>query len=704
MRKIVRAASLALVTTLSIQQVGQAQQLSTQDVCERAQGILLTISEFHWQPLELNDSLSSRVYDLWLEGLDPRGRLFTQESLAEMEAFRYRLDDQLDSDNCAFLRTMTALYESRLQAMLDLLTKLEVEPLNYQEEEYMYTSRGYQLTSDSASWANLWRRRTKMEVLDKVYWWRDTLDLTEEKVYFSFLAQEPSWRHSWLDEQRCRIRRVLNQEDQFEEVAEAFLQALATAHDPHTMYFSPIQKEQFEESLSTDRRSFGLELAKNSDGEWSIENLTPGGPAWHSNQLHTEDVVLELRLGNNPPVELGCLDTEEVYYLVAGTEEEEMHLKVRQTSGTVMSLSLKKAHVAVEENTIHSMLLDGDHKVGYVSLPSFYTSFENDDDQGCSDDVAKEIIRLNRAGMEGLVLDLRYNGGGSIREAMNLAGIFVDYGPLTLEHVASEEVTTLRDWNRGAIYRGPLVVLVNGSSASASEILAATLQDWQKALIVGSPTYGKATGQLIVPVGVSPQSQMKFALAMRDSKMGYLKVTTSAYYRLNGEAYQARGIEPDVMVPNVWERFFSYENEEPYHLKTGSVEKKVYFTPEALPRTDIQQLSQKRMEADTLMVQWANMRDKVGQLIAEGASLPLRWEDYMTFDQNNMIMFQQIDQLLERKAEAYSVVNLPDMTKLLKLDQVRAQQNEQLVKSLESDPVLEEAYHVLGDWINLHHK
>ncbi|MEL6533803.1 MAG: S41 family peptidase [Bacteroidota bacterium] len=684
--------------------LGYTGSLPEVTVCDRAAAILYSVQQFHWSPVESADSLSARVYQLWIEGLDPRGEYFHEASMTPLAELSTRLMERLQAGDCSFVQEMERYYANRLEKTIALTHQLAAYPLDYQREDYLTSIAHYHLNADSAFWADRWRRHTKSQVLGQVYWWRDTLDLKWDALYAAFLQQEPGWRNQWLQGKRCQMERMLTQGELRQQVEETLLQALAQAFDPHTVYFSPQEREAFQEMLTPDSRSFGLEIGRDRLNTWAIQYLLPGGPAMESEILAEGDEVLEIQLGAEAPLDLSCMEESEVAYSLVVTDQDSVRIRVRKAEGSVEEVTLPREHVRLEETTMEAYLLQGQTTLGYIRLPSFYTSYENEEVPGCAEDVSREVIRLQNEGMEGLILDLRDNGGGSLQEALSLAGIFINYGPLTLETGKDSEPITLRDWNRGTIFPGPVVVLVNGGSASASEILAATLQDWNKAIVLGSPTYGKATGQVVVPAGVSPTEGAAYSRQLVDGDLGFLKVTTSAFFRLNGQAYQAKGVMPDITVVHPWDRLYPKEREEAYTLNTLQVDKQVFFTPLALPRQSLLANSQQRLAQDSTFLRWASYAESVRDRTQVGTRSPLRWDNYLTQEQNWFTLFTDINEALERENEHFSVQNLKPIQRIISLDDKLAARNRQTRLLVQQDPLVGEAYWVLEDWLGLESK
>ncbi len=276
------------------------------------------------------------------------------------------------------------------------------------------------------------------------------------------------------------------------------------------------EKKGFETELSGFEYSTGMGLGQNEDGNYEVDRLEPGGNAWRSGELHKGDVVLSIKKGTGTAKELSEMDEDEVDALLSGNSDEKVELTVKTAAGVTKKITLTKEKVTNDEGIVKSYVISGKQKIGYIKLPDFYSreshDIQTEDDvifDGCANDVSKEIVKLTRDTITGLILDLRYNGGGSMWEAMQLAGIFIDYGPVGSVKDKEGKVRFLKDPNRGTAYDGPLLVLINGASASASELTSAMLQDYKRALIVGSTTYGKGTAQYMLPLDTAFTEETK---------------------------------------------------------------------------------------------------------------------------------------------------------------------------------------------------
>jgi carboxyl-terminal processing protease len=361
-----------------------------------------------------------------------------------------------------------------------------------------------------------------------------------------------------------------------------YCQALAMCYDPHTNYFSPDEKAELETAIGNKPLSYGLTVVEDEEGHAQVGRLLPGGPAFQSGMLSEGDKFVAVRWEGKESIDVSDATAGELYRILSTEGADRVTLGMRKADGTTREVALQKGRVAgtqeEEDDKVRGFLLKGAKgTLGYISLPAFYEDWENNKGvNGCANDVAKEIIKLKKENIGGLILDLRYNGGGSMDEAVQLSGLFIDAGPVGQVVSRDAKVYTLKDINRGTVWSGPLLVLVNGSSASASEMVAGTLQDYNRALIVGSPTYGKATAQVVLPMDTSVDLEHFNPQAFASS---YLKVTVSKLYRVNGSTAQMSGVKPDVALPDPPAAETQREADEKFVLPPTPIPANKYYLP-----------------------------------------------------------------------------------------------------------------------------
>ena len=665
---------------------GKGPKAGPENVCKQARQLLQTLRNYHVDPPTDKQMYSEKVLHQFIQHLDPQGLYLTREQISTLNPLFQQIEEAIVQGDCRALKIATDLFSRQYHFVDSLRQQLLAQPLSYGQDTLAITlSRQPSYAADNKELQKRWRQQIKYLLLYEAYG-----EAGERKIS---LAEEARLRRKVQERMNCRRSRLMANPGGLEGyVAEQFLQALATAFDPHTNYLPPAVKEQFMASLSVQTESFGIELEESPQGDIQIYRIIPGGPAWKSNELHEGDILLSLRAKKGPLREFTCSSLEEAEELLSEAAFKHAFLTVRKKSGQIKTVELIKEKLQVEENVVTSLILKGSKAIGYVSLPAFYTQLDGTSKQGASSDVAKAIIQLKKEGIAGLILDLRFNGGGSVMEALSLAGIFIDEGPLGVEMNKGEKPRLLKDLNRGVLYDGPLIILVNGFSASASEILALALQDYNRALVVGSPTYGKATMQSMIPLagpqpGRSPKPQDPF-----------LKVTVGKYYGVMSNSYQAKGVIPDVLLEDGLAAYNMNEAAYPTALKADRVDKKVVFQALApLPR--------KAMADKSLLRLGENQAYKAQQLRASSLTMaskkgfPLRLNpEHFKEDYDLLIKLSDEGSSTQGNQQApFEMHNLPATEELLKLNANDLLNNQRLKEELAQDLWLAESFQIMLD-------
>src|SRR5688572_22580686 len=439
---------------------------------DRAVILKRTIEQIHYSPRPVDDSFSVALFRDMMEKADSRRLLFTAPEYKQLSALSLTLDDELQGRGWAFLDLFNKLYGVALLRADSIVNKLLQKPFDFTVNESVTSSRAknnFNFSADRAALEARWARYLKFAVLSRVH---DAIagDSTKKLDFKTALAtKEPAIREKIKQGELRYLKKVSNYSDGFERYTRnIYLNAVASGFDPHTNYFPPQLKEVLQTVLSGEGLSFGLELDENDKGEIVIDKLMPGGPAWKSGDLHKGDVLVSLQWEGKEEVVVNGLSLEEVEDILDEYAHQRLAWKFRKADGTDKTVLMIKERIEDDENIVKSFVLKGDKKIGYIILPGFYTEWEGETGSSCANDVAKEIVKLKRENIDGLILDVRYNGGGSMGEAIDIIGIFIDEGPLGSNKEKDGKQITVKDPNRGTIYDGPLVLMVNGQSASAS--------------------------------------------------------------------------------------------------------------------------------------------------------------------------------------------------------------------------------------------
>ena len=546
----------------------------------RQPGMLLRIlKRNHFSPQELNLKTEKAVFNNFIQRIDPEGNIFTIQQYDSLLLFVPGILDTNKQQSCIFLRKVCEVYRLRIINADSLVSKIGRKSFQFSSVDSVYFDSKKKVTF-AKSESDLEKRRNsqlKFYFLNELFSSMDDDKNVSDNLNKLLRDKEVGIRVKLIQSEKCFLRKKLSPPEGFvNSVTSDFLKAIAYTFDPHSEYFSISDQKEFSAELSAKAGSFGFKIIS-KEGKLFISKLVPGGPAWKSNIIHSGDELIKVATSKTKLSDLICLEAYEVESLINNSQDNWVELELKGKDGNVQKIKLVKELMQVEDNRVNSCIFKGGINVGYLSLPDFYTSGEFSDGPGCANDVAKEILKLQKSGIQGLILDLRFNGGGSIEEAINLAGLFIDAGPLAILKSKETKPFVLKDMNRGIAYGGNVVLMVNGSSASATELVAGILQDYNRAVIVGQPTYGKATGQVVLPMN---EIQLK--------DYGFIKVTIEKIYRLNGESNQIRGVIPDIKIPDLFDEVLQREGDESSVLQRDTINKKIVYP--SLPFLPIEKL------------------------------------------------------------------------------------------------------------------
>lgn len=662
------------------------------------------VEQKHYSPRLVDDSFSVTVFQTLIDDADPRRLLFTVPEYEQLKSFSLSLDDEMQGKSWNFFDKFSALYKKSLLRADSIVAKSLNKPPDYTIAEAITQSAKKQgqfiFAADVPALANRWSRYLKYSIMDNVYDALNSAEDSSKKVSFKtgLVSLEPAIREKIKQRELKSIKKMLDYPAGFSAlVTEMYLNAIATAFDPHTNYFSPQGKEEFQAELSTEAYFFGIVFNENESGKIVVDKLAPGGPAWKSGEINKGDELVSLHWEGKELQDMTGASLEEVYEVLDQSLHDRLLFRFKKVDGTTSMTFLRKEKSENEKNIVKGFVLKGEKKIGYILLPGFYTEWENETGSSCANDVAKEIIRLKKENIEGLILDVRYNGGGSTKEALDMIGIFIDEGPLAAQKDKSGKVITLRDANRGTIYDGPLALMVNGQSASASELMAAALQDYNRAVIAGSTTFGKATGQNMFAMDTTDRNEVS---GKENSDM--VKITVGKLYRVNGQTAQITGVKPDVLLPDAFDGLEIGERFKDFPLAADSVKRNNYYKPlPNLPLTELAQRSAARIKANSYFQMIKKIVDEQQKMIqAATRTIPLKADLFEKWQQQ-----QEIDLKIMKgegkPATVFTVENHAQDKQLLSNNAYEKEINNEWLQNLAADIYIEEVFLVLMDLINL---
>lgn len=529
-------------------------------ICEKLSKINALIQREHVNPKPVDDSLSVFVFDSFIDKMDPSRNIFLKSEYDILsKKYRLNIDDFIKSNDCSFLMEISTVYKKDLLRNKAILEKINREPIDYElKDTIRFYKKAFPIYLLDSQVEKVWRKKIRYQILDDISQTSKNLD----SVKANFSSIEALAKNIVIQNELCRINTILQNDTDFEE---NLYNDFCNYFDPHTSYFSDDSKSSFVASLSKEHLSLGLNVSLNEKSEIIVDELDPNGPAFLTGKIKKGDQIISIS-NQKETLLVTCASLESISNMILSEANKNIVLTLKRKAGKNFEVLVEKQVIKDEENTVYSFIIEKDIKIGYIKIPSFYADFEDNNSKGCAQDVVREIIKLQKDNIKGLVIDLIDNGGGSMEEAIKLAGIFVDRGPISVVIDKDKIQTLIEDPFKGMFYKDPIVILVNGNSASASEFFAATLQDYNRALLVGSTTLGKATMQTILPLE-------------ENDKENFVKVTVNKFYRITGKSHQSVGISPNVMLPEIYETIFQKESNFPTALKNDSITTYIKFKP-----------------------------------------------------------------------------------------------------------------------------
>ncbi len=664
----------------------------------KAQKLTGTFNVLHISPIEFTPQTASQIIDLFVTNLDEKGIYLIQSDVNEFKKKSNDLFESINSNTDESIERYHAIYKHALQRVDSILTIIETKNLNFQENDTLYylpyTEKTY-YSINGLRHKKRWEKNIKSRCFDKLLANEDAEKLSEAEAY----TKAQAFAAPLIAKMKKKLAEEIT--ESYETVESTLLNAMALRYDPHSNYFTQEVKQNFDKHLSASAESIGTYFDEDEDGNTIINYIEPGGSAWKSNQVNENDFVVGMKIGS-AYFSAQEFTADELQSKLDNSAEKKITLTLKKGSNAPKEVVLIKQKIDSQENSVIGYILNDKsaRKIGYIALPAFYTDGTNINLPGCANDVAKELLKLENEGIEGLILDLRNNGGGSMQEAINLAGIFVDEGPLFIYKEKKKKPTLIKDGNRGSIYKKPLIVMVNELSASASELFSNIVQDYHLGLVVGQTTYGKGTAQVIRPLDTTLINSPKLAMAK-----DFIKVTEGKFYRLNTSTHQGKGVVPDIaFMPN--QLYANYrENKELYYLQPDSINKKVSYLPNAeIALQALQDASAKRFKASQKFKLYKAVSDTVAQYQTKQHTVLLKWKPYLKFDQSNDALFERLSNSLEHTESTITCSNNTFDAKLNELNEYVKEFNQRIKKSIEQDFFIEEAILIMNDFIQLSKK
>ncbi|MDC0008975.1 carboxy terminal-processing peptidase [Winogradskyella sp.] len=670
--------------------------------------ITYVLDQGHFDPQELNDDFSENVFGDFLDQLDPFKRYFYASDIKEFEVYKDKIDDQLKAYDVTFFNITHQRLLERIEESRKLYTEILESPFDFTKDEvYSSDYEKLEYVKNKRELKERWRQQLKFSTIanydDSVA--KRSLNIEGNELPESAFSATNETSKSEdkkslkVIEEEARTETKQSLDDLYDFINDrqrkdwfaVYINAIVEEFDPHTFYFAPEDKDRFDVAMSGNFEGIGARLQKKRDAIM-INEIISGGPAWRANELEVGDQILKVRQEDEDEgVSIVGMRLDDAIKFIKGPKGTVVTLTLKKVDGTTQDISIKRDIVELEETYAKSSIVEkDDKKFGVINLPKFYINFKDYDKRNAASDIKQEIIRLKEEGMQGLVLDLRNNGGGSLQTVVDIVGLFIEEGPVVQVKTTGEPKEVLSDKDKSIIWDGPLVVMVNELSASASEILAAAMQDYKRAIVIGSKqTYGKGTVQNVLDLNRMVRNNS-------NGDMGALKFTTQKFYRINGGSTQLEGVKSDVVVPDRYSYIDIGEKDQENPLPWDKIDAlgydvwSNYFDYETtISKSKARMANNEQLKLIDANAQWLKK-------ISDREIYSLNYAEYKKEMSLNEEEAKRFEKLSQYKTDL-TFNSLPYELKLMAKDSILMEKRNRWHVSLAKDVYIEEALNVLND-------
>jgi len=657
--------------------------------------ITYVLDQAHYLDKEIDDNFSEKVFNTFLENLDPYKRYFYASDIEEFSEYKYSIDDAFKNPNFDFFDLVYERYKERMSESEKIFNKILSTPFDFSKDEVCecdFEVLDYVQTNHELY--DRWRKLLKIYVIENYHnEIEDDLRKFEKDSLFQIRNLdliEKETRES-LSETMIQNYRFVSEEMQRSDWLSVYINSFVSQYDPNTSYLDPESKDRFDVDMSGNYAGIGARLQKKID-KVEITEVISGGPAWRDNILEKGDAILKVRQDDEEePVSILTMRLSEAVKLIKGKKGTKVHLTVKKVDGSISEVTVKRDIVQLEETYIKSSIVEkNNNNYGIINIPKFYIDFDNQSNRDAAKDLKTEIQRLKEQGIKGLVIDLRNNGGGALKTVVDMAGMFIKNGPVVQVKYFDKEKQVLSDRDRSVLWTGPLVILVNEGSASASEILAAAMQDYKRAIIIGgNQTWGKGTVQNVFPLN-------RMVRGNTNGDLGALRYTTQKYYRINGGSVQLEGVKSDINVPYRYKYLDFGEKDSENPLEWDEIDNVDYTTWQS--NFDFDQAIQKSKDrmSNNEYLKLVDENAKWIKAVRDDKLINLNYDKFKKELEENLSETKKFDALNDFSMD-FNFKSLPYEIDLIEKDSVLGIKRKRWHKSLNKDVYIEEALNVLSD-------
>ncbi|MDG1292449.1 MAG: carboxy terminal-processing peptidase [Flavobacteriaceae bacterium] len=645
----------------------------------------------HYEPKDINDDFSEHVFNSYIEGIDGQRRFFLQSDVNNFRRFKSEIDDQIRMSDISFFNLTYDRLMARMSQVKSFYSELLDEPfdfsikdsinLKFEEIPYAKTLNGLK---------DLWRKRFKLSTLE---YFSDLVDQEDFEIEKDSTYQVKS-RIVMEEEARSKTKEnIENYFDIFDDIERKdwfsiYINTIMLEFDPHSNYFAPDDKERFDQNISGKFEGIGARLQK-KDQEVKIVEVIVGGPVWKAKALEVGDVILKVAQKDEYPVEIGPMRLNDAVKLIKGPKGTQVFLTVKRVSGVIEEVIINRDVVELEESYAKSSIIKKNGKsYGFIELPKFYIDFKDQNSRNAASDIKKELEILKKKNVSGVIMDLRNNGGGSLRTVVDITGFFIDEGPVVQVKSTGGKKDILYDEDPSVVWDGSLVIMVNKFSASASEILAAALQDYKRAIILGSKqTFGKGTVQNVIDLN-------RIISGGTHGDLGAVKLTTDKFYRINGGSTQLEGVKSDIIVKNQYSYIEMGEKDQDNPLAWDSIEPASYRQWSNQINYDYALNQSAKRLKDNPYIQLVEKQARGIENQQDDFTYTLNYQDYLNEQEANRKISEKFNELKDYRSEL-TFEWTPEAG--VDQDEVVKERKRRWIESLQQDFYIDEAVSILED-------
>ncbi len=653
----------------------------------------------HFSPVQFNDSFSERAFQLYLKRIDVRKQFFTEEDITDLSRFKKEIDNQLATGEYTLLDNAVLIMSQRIKDTREFYQEILSKPFDFNKDEVIEVDpEKLEWAKDKNELKDRWRKTLKYQTLTRLYTQleaqkkaKETNDTTVKEKTFAELEEDARKKVlKSMDDWFGRIEKFDRTDRQGE-----FFDAISMASDPHTNYFAPKEKENFDISMSGQLEGIGATLQE-SDGYIKVINIVPGSPSWKQGELKVNDLILSVAQADGEPVDITGMRIDDAVRLIRGKKGTEVRLTLKKQDGQIKTISIIRDVVVIEETYAKSAILKKEKEkenYGYIYLPKFYADFNDKKGRRCSEDIKQELQKLKGENISGLIIDLRDNGGGSLQDVVDIMGLFIPTGPVVQVKSRTGMPYVLSDLDENIYYDGKLIILVNEVSASASEILAAAVQDYNRGIVVGSvATFGKGTVQRVIDLDNflnATYSDMR--------PLGSLKITNQKFYRVNGGATQLKGVNADIVLPDNFQYIDIGEKELDHPMQWTEIAPATFnqYAKGVQNLEELKKLSAERVKKN-ITFSMIEENAKFLKQQRDKTSLPLNLEAYKANQEKIKEMNKKFEDIKKEIPELNPVLLKADKPRT-ESDTTYKKRSEEWLKELKKDVYLLESLAILKE-------